>query len=82
LDLHLYNWSEHQADNYYEMLINSCQEIANNPKLGKNYSGITPNLFGIKAKRHIIFYRKLSSNSIEITRILHEQMDLSKRIKE
>ena len=30
-------WSEHQADIYYNLLIDSCQEIANNPDLGKNY---------------------------------------------
>ena len=29
-------WSEKQADKYYDRLIASCQEIANNPELGKN----------------------------------------------
>ncbi|WP_297089419.1 type II toxin-antitoxin system RelE/ParE family toxin [uncultured Draconibacterium sp.] len=75
-------WSEYQADKYYEMLISSCQDIANNPELGKNYVGITSELFGLKVNRHIIFYRKSSDNPIEITRILHEQMDLKSRITE
>ena len=75
-------WSENQADSYYEMLISNCQEIANNPHLGKNYGGITQNLLGLKANRHIIFYRTLNENYIEITRILHERMDLKKRITE
>ncbi len=75
-------WSEKQADFYYEMLIVNCKEIANNPHLGKNYSGITKNLFGVKANRHIIFYRTIDQNSVEITRILHERMDLKKRILE
>ncbi len=26
-------WSENQADKYYEMLISSCQQIAENPLL-------------------------------------------------
>ncbi|MCF6294209.1 MAG: type II toxin-antitoxin system RelE/ParE family toxin [Flavobacteriaceae bacterium] len=73
-------WSELQADNYYEMLISNCEEIANNPNLGKAYEGITPNLLGIKANRHIIFYRKIKKNEIEITRILHGRMDLKNRI--
>ncbi|MFO8022954.1 MAG: type II toxin-antitoxin system RelE/ParE family toxin [Perlabentimonas sp.] len=34
-------WSEHQADKYYSLLLDSCQDIANNPELGKNYDGIT-----------------------------------------
>lgn len=75
-------WSEQQADKYYQILIDNCKEIAQNPKLGKNYDGIMTTLFGFKVTRHIIFYRKLSENEIEITRILHDRMDLKSRIKE
>lgn len=76
-----FNWSEQQADSYYGILIETCQEIANNPEFGKNYEGIVPNLFGFRVKRHIIFYRLISKNEVEIIRILHENMDLKKRIK-
>lgn len=75
-------WSENQADKYYEMLISTCQEIADHPALGKNYDAITQNLFGMKMNRHIIFYRILNENYVEITRILHERMDLKRRISE
>ena len=75
-------WSENQADKYYEMLMSCFQEIANNPVLGQNYVGITQNLFGFKTNRHIIFYRSTNENYVEITRILHERMDLKKRIHE
>ena len=75
-------WSERQADKYYESLISNCQEIADNPNLGKNYDGITQNLLGIKTNRHIIFYRTLNENYVEITRILHERKDLKKIITE
>ena len=76
------SWSENQADKYYEMLISSCQEIADNPQLGKNYDGIIQSLLGMKTNRHIIFYRTLNENYVEITRILHERMDLKKKITE
>ncbi len=78
----LENWSEKQADKCYDMLLDICQDIANNPELGKNYDGIKSELFGLKANRHVIFYRKSKVNPIEITRILHERMDLKKRIIE
>ncbi len=78
----LENWSENQADRYYDMLLEICQDIADNPELGKNYEGIKSDLFGLKANRHVIFYRKSKVNSIEITRILHERMDLKRRITE
>lgn len=75
-------WSEDQADKYYNLLLKGCQDIANNPELGKNYEGISNNLFGLKTNRHIIFYRKRIKQPIEITRILHGQMDLKRRISE
>ncbi len=75
-------WSEYQADKYYQMLLSSCQDIADNPEIGRNYTGITSDLYGLKANRHIIFYRKSIEKPIEITRILHEQMDLKSRVAE
>ena len=76
------NWSEKQADKYYQMLIENCKEISERPNIGKNYEGVVNRLFGHRSGRHIIFYRILNSSEIEITRILHEQMDLKNRIKE
>ena len=75
-------WSEQQADKYYQMLIRNCEEIANNFELGKNYNGIAPTLYGLRATKHIIFYRKISEVEVEISRILHESMDLRNRILE
>ena len=75
-------WSETQADKYYNSLLDTCKTISQNPDLGKNYEGITKYLFGLTINRHIIFYRKMSSGQVEITRILHERMDLKTRILE
>jgi toxin ParE1/3/4 len=75
-------WSEQQADKYYALLIDSCHIIGENPSIGKNYFGVTTELFGLKTNRHIIFYRKLTDKPIEITRILHERMDLLNRIND
>ena len=75
-------WSEKQADKYYKMLLENFQNIADDPLIGKNYDGVRDELFGIKANRHIIFYRKFNDRPIEITRILHERMDLKNRLNE
>lgn len=75
-------WSENQADKYYETLLSGCGEIAKNPGLGKKYEGIAEYLLGMKTNRHVIFYRTINENYVEITRILHEQMDLKRRIGE
>lgn len=75
-------WSEEQADNYYNLLLESFQYIANNSELGRKYNSILEGIFGFKTKSHIIFFRKLTENSIEITRILHERMDLKNKINQ
>lgn len=75
-------WSENQADKYYQMLLDNFNEVANNPDLGKKYSEVTENLLGFRAGRHIIFYRKIKADEIEIIRILQEQMDLKNRLQE
>lgn len=76
------NWSEKQADMYYQMLLDTCQVIADKPNIGKNYEAILNRLFGYKTGRHIIFYRIENEKEILIIRILHEQMDLKSRIKD
>lgn len=75
-------WSEGQADKYYNMLLDNCGQVANSPELGKIYSGVTEDLLGFNTGKHIIFYRRIEDAEIEITRILHEQMDLKHRIRE
>ncbi len=73
-------WSLEQADRYYSLLISNCNLIGENPNIGKNYFGVKTELFGLKTNRHIIFYRILPNKPIEITRILHERMDLQNRL--
>ncbi|UII18974.1 type II toxin-antitoxin system RelE/ParE family toxin [Fulvivirga ligni] len=74
-------WSERQADYYYEQLTSTFESIAANQLQGRNYEGIRSDLFGIKVNRHIVFFRIISAELIEITRILHERMDLKNRLK-
>lgn len=75
-------WSENQADTYYELLIETCQEITKKPIIGKNYNEISIEILGVSVGKHIIFYRKLETKDIEIVRILHERIDLKNRINE
>ena len=76
-------WSERQADTYYNMLIESCQKIVENPWLyGVKYDEITEGLRGYRANKHIIFYQILQDDEILIIRILHQRMDLKRRMIE
>ncbi|MCB9261795.1 MAG: type II toxin-antitoxin system RelE/ParE family toxin [Flavobacteriales bacterium] len=75
-------WSEKQADIYYQLFLENFQHIADDPNIGKKYDVIEDNLMGLRVSRHIIFYRRLNDKTIEITRILHGRMDLKNRMEE
>ncbi|MCK6610742.1 MAG: type II toxin-antitoxin system RelE/ParE family toxin [Bacteroidia bacterium] len=75
-------WSEMQADKYYASLEFACFQIGENPELGKKYEEIKNNLLGLRTGKHIVFYQIVNDEKIEIIRILHEGMDLIKRLNE
>lgn len=74
-------WSEKQADKYFRELLSRCSEIAEEPLNGKSYNNLIEGLRGIKVNRHLIFYRQLTKDEIEIERILHERMDLKSKFE-
>lgn len=74
------NWSETQADKYYDLLISACSELAERPMLGKNYDIVSVGLLGYKSGEHIIFYKMISDTEIEVIRILHGMMDLKSHL--
>jgi toxin ParE1/3/4 len=73
-------WSEKQADKYYSLLLDSCQELAENPTKGKKYDIVTDALLGYKSNEHIIFYQIIDTSEIEVIRILHGMMDLKTKL--
>ena len=75
-------WSENQADKYYSEIIDYCEIISKNPNIGKNYKEVDSEIFGFLANKHIIFYRILNIQEIEIERILGAEMDLKNRMKD
>jgi toxin ParE1/3/4 len=81
-DYTVQEWSEKQAEKYYEAIKFACKEIGENPNIGKKYSEISNHLLGLKTGKHIIFYCRISEDEIEVIRILHERMDLKNRIYE
>ena len=74
-------WSERQADAYYNMLIGACRKITENPQLfGTRYEEIAEGLRGYRANKHVVFYRILPEGDILVIRILHQRMDLKRRM--
>ena len=76
------NWSESQADKYYNQIIEQCDYLSRHPAIGRNYSKLHKDLRGFNINKHIIFYRIIKPELIEIERVLHEQMDLKTKLLE
>jgi toxin ParE1/3/4 len=73
-------WSENQAEIYYSLLIDSCQELANKPNQGKSYEVVERNVLGFRTGQHVIFYRIVTEKEIEVIRILHGMMDMKNHL--
>lgn len=75
-----HKWSKEQADRYYELLIGEIEFVANNYLIGKSAENTRKYYRVTKMKSHLIFYRKVENEIIEIVRILHQGMDIKERL--
>ena len=71
-------WSPSQADVYYRAIIDACREesVESSVLAPRDYANVSPGLKGRKARKHIIFYKRVSPEEITVIRILHERMDV------
>ncbi len=76
-----HKWSKQKADRYYDLLIGEIEFIADNYLAGKSVEQTRKNYRVTKLKSHLIFYRKVENSTVEIVRILHQRMDIKKRLK-
>jgi toxin ParE1/3/4 len=74
-------WSKEQADRYYDLIIEEIEFIADNFMVEKSVHHIRKNYRVTKMKSHLIYYRKIENERVEIIRILHQRMDIKTRLK-
>ncbi|QHI36671.1 Toxin ParE1 [Kordia antarctica] len=77
----LHKWSKKQADRYYSLIIEEITFIADNFSIGKSATQTRKNYRVTKVKSHLIFYKKTDDDIVEIVRVLHQRMDIKKRLK-
>lgn len=77
------NWSQEQADRYFNFIMDEIENIARDPLSGEDYSVIREGYFRSRVKSHFIFYRaNFKKNVVEIIRILHQKMDIDSRLND
>ncbi|PTN05940.1 type II toxin-antitoxin system RelE/ParE family toxin [Mangrovibacterium marinum] len=77
----LNRWSKEQADRYYELIIGEIEFIADHFSTGKSVEYTRKNYRVTKIKSHLIFYRKVGNDIVEIVRILHQRMNIKKHLQ-
>jgi toxin ParE1/3/4 len=66
-------WGEDQTICYIDGLETCCQQLADNPELGRLCDHIRPGLRRMEHPRHVVFYR-IEAGGILVSRILHQRM--------
>ena len=74
-------WSKEQADRYYSLLIDEIAFLQSNYFIGKSAEYIRPGYRVSFVKSHIIFYKIVDEQKLEIIRILHQSVNIDKWLK-
>ncbi len=77
----LNKWSKEQADRYYDLIIDEIEFISDNFLTGKSVEQTRKNYRMTRIKSHLIFYRKVENNIVDVVRILHQRMNIKKCLK-
>ncbi|MDX2439848.1 MAG: type II toxin-antitoxin system RelE/ParE family toxin [Desulfobacterales bacterium] len=72
-------WRGKQAEKYLLDIEVKLEQLAANPKLGRQRSEISPGYYSFPVGKHILFYLHLG-NKIDIIGFLHGRMDIDKNL--
>jgi len=72
-------WSEKQADKYYGELVSGFDDLASGKRMGR-YAELGEGVLKLPLGSHVVFY-KVGESSIDIIRVLHQAMDVSRHLK-
>jgi len=70
-------WGSEQAKIYAQNLDSALDKLAHYPDFGRQRDEIYPGARSFPIEKHIVFYC-VTSDGIEVARILHQRMDPSK----
>ena len=73
-------WGAAQRDQYLTMLDECFQDLAAHPLKGRDCSDIRAGYRKYGVGSHVIFYRQVADDAIEVVRILHSRMDVERRL--
>ena len=73
-------WSTHNADAHVRTIARAFDDIASDAASGLRADNIRTGYFRLLVGAHVLFYREAGPGVIEIVRILHQRMDVSRHL--
>lgn len=74
-------WSKEQADRYFSLFIDDIEFLQSNYNTGKSAEYIRPGYGTSFVKSHIIFYKIVDDQKLEVIRIFHQSVNIDKWLK-
>ena len=75
-------WGREQRNRYLALLDESFQNLASGLLFGHDCAAIRSGYRKLKVGSHVVFYRAIGEDGIEIVRILHRRMDVDAQFGE
>ncbi|MBF0434648.1 MAG: type II toxin-antitoxin system RelE/ParE family toxin [Magnetococcales bacterium] len=75
-------WGKEQRNNYLSILDRCFQDLASAPLKGQDCNAVRSGYRKHPTGKHLVFYRMLTQDQIEIVRILHARMDVERHFDE
>lgn len=75
------NWGKGRRRVYLKQFDDAFHLLAETPELGINCDSIREGYRKFPHLSHVIFYRSISSSSVEIVRVLHKRMDTKSNLR-
>jgi toxin ParE1/3/4 len=73
-------WGALQAKHYILSIRDACEALALGRKRGQPIDDIRPGYRKFTVGSHVLFYRVGDAGTIDIIRILHQRMDVARRL--
>ncbi|WP_291134424.1 type II toxin-antitoxin system RelE/ParE family toxin [Flavobacterium sp. UBA7663] len=73
-------WSENQADKYFESIIQEIELFSENTEKAKKLKKLKSEYYYFRALSHYVFF-KYGDDQIDVIRILHKMMDFPKHLE-
>lgn len=77
ISITIQSWGSAQAKVYAQTIDAALLKLAQYPDFGRERSDIYNGARSFPVEKHIVFYQ-ISDNGIDVARILHQRMDLTK----